>query len=531
MLLRDEEEQRKDKTAASAGGKAAEAGGKGEAAARPEGTGSLLRELPAVGSLLEEEELVQLAGRFSHQLVASTAREVLAEMREEIRRGARKKPLSAGELREFAVRETARRAAEKASPRLQRAVNATGVVLHTNLGRAPLGEAAKKAVKEAAGYCSLEIDLASGERGSRHEHVRELLCFLTGAEDALAVNNNAGAVLLILSALARGREVIISRGQLVEIGGGFRVPEVLLQSGAHLVEVGTTNRTYLSDYERAISERTALLMRVHTSNYRLVGFSHETSLAELVELGRRYGLPVVDDLGSGALIDLRTCGLPYEPYVQESVQAGADLVAFSGDKLLGGPQAGIIVGRKVFIDQIKKHPLMRALRIDKLTLAALTATLAEYLSPAQVLERVPVLRMLTEPDASLRKRADFLAERLQEGIACSGFSGGVRIEVLPDFSPAGGGSLPGHMLPTWAVGVKASFLSAAAITEKLRQNVPPVIARVREEQVIFDVRTLWEEDLAAIDAAWRSILAEFSRETEAGGNAERRKGRAGRGKA
>lgn len=472
----------------------------------------LLRDLPAVGSLLEEKSLAALAGRFSHQLVAATAREVLAEVREKIRSGGTASPgnqMAAEELRQYVIAETARRVEEKARCRLQRAVNATGVVLHTNLGRAPLGEAAREALREAAGYCNLEIDLISGERGSRYEHVRDLLCLLTGAEDGLVVNNNAGAVLLILSALARGREVIISRGQLVEIGGGFRIPEVLAQSGASLVEVGTTNRTYLSDYERAITERTALIMRVHTSNYRVVGFAHETSLPELVELGRRYGLPVVEDLGSGLLVDLRLFGLPPEPIVSDSVQAGADLVAFSGDKLLGGPQAGIIVGKKVFIDQIKRHPLMRALRIDKLTLAALGATLVEYLSPSRLWERVPVLRMLTETESSLRARAEDLAQRLREEASRYSQRSGITVEVVPDSSPVGGGSMPGYSLPTWAVGVKLPFLSAGAMAEKLRQNRPPVIGRVREEQLLFDVRTLnGEDDVAVIVAAWKRVLLE-----------------------
>ena len=359
-------------------------------------------------------------------------------------------------------------------------INATGVIIHTNLGRAPLSDAARQAMAAvAAGYSNLEYDLDAGERGSRYRHAEQLLCRLTGAEAALVVNNNAGAVFLALTALARGRSVIISRGQLVEIGGGFRIPDVLRQSGAQLVEVGTTNRTHLSDYRDAISSETALLLRVHTSNFKQIGFTAEVSLADMVALAHSVGLPVVDDLGSGTLLDTARYGLSAEPTVQDSVAAGADLVTFSGDKLLGGPQAGLIVGRASLIAELRQHPLTRALRVDKSTLAALQATLLHY-ARGEAEREVPVWRMIATPLAELAARAADLAAGL--GAA------GIPATVVQSTSTIGGGSLPGETLPTWAVAVAAAAPDTLAAA--LRRGDPPVVGRIVDGRLLLDLRTV-----------------------------------------
>ena len=359
-------------------------------------------------------------------------------------------------------------------------INATGVIIHTNLGRAPLSDAARQAMEAvAAGYSNLEYDLDAGERGSRYLHAEQLLCRLTGAEAALVVNNNAGAVFLALTALARGRSVIISRGQLVEIGGGFRIPDVLRQSGAQLVEVGTTNRTHLSDFREAIGPETALLLRVHTSNFNQIGFTAEVSLADMVALAHSVGLPVVDDLGSGTLLDTARYGLSAEPTVQDSVAAGADLVTFSGDKLLGGPQAGLIVGRASLVAELRQHPLARALRVDKSTLAALQATLLHYLR-GEAEREMPVWRMIATPLEELAARAADLAAGLR--------AAGCPATVVQSTSTVGGGSLPGETLPTWAVAVAAAAPDALAAA--LRRGDPPVVGRIADGQLLLDLRTV-----------------------------------------
>jgi L-seryl-tRNA(Ser) seleniumtransferase len=341
----------------------------------------------------------------------------------------------------------------------------------------------------AQGYSNLEFDLQSGERGSRYTHVEELLCKISGAEAALVVNNNAAAILLALNTLAEGKEVVVSRGELVEIGGSFRLPDVMKKSGANLKEVGTTNRTHLHDYEQAINEKTALLLKVHTSNFRILGFTAEVSLKDLVKLGRTKGLPVMQDLGSGCLLDLSRYGLPQEPTVQEALRAGADLVTFSGDKLLGGPQGGIILGQKKYVDLIKKNPLNRAVRIDKLTLAGLEATLRTYLDHEKALTQIPVLKMLTYSESELKKRA----KRLQRAITQE-LSSLCQVQIKNETSPVGGGSLPLQHLPTWVIALRPLQISVSEMEKRLREQEPPIIARIQEDTILLDMRTIDEKE-------------------------------------
>jgi L-seryl-tRNA(Ser) seleniumtransferase len=384
---------------------------------------------------------------------------------------------------------------------LQHVINCTGIVLHTNLGRAPLAPEALAAISKAAsGYTNLEFDLESGRRGARTGNVETLLCELTGAQAALVVNNNAAAVLLALSALATDGEVIISRGELVEIGGGFRIPDVIRQGGARLVEVGTTNRTRLSDYVEAITPATRALLKVHSSNYRMLGFTAEVGLAELADLARAHGLLLLHDLGSGTLLDLQKLGRPHEPTVQECLRAGADLVAFSGDKLLGGPQAGLLVGSEVAIGPLRRHPLLRAVRLDKLSLAALEATLRLYIDPDLASARVPVLRMLAQDEATLKARA----QRLRDALVGAGYAD-IRVDMTTGY--AGGGSLPEASIPSRAISVGTDRIAAEDFAYALRHNSPPVVGRIAADRLLLDVLTLAEEECAEIVAAFRRILA------------------------
>jgi L-seryl-tRNA(Ser) seleniumtransferase len=448
-------------------------------------TADRLRQLPSVDRLLNDPALQELLPLYGHHLVVTAAREVLARTREAARGGV--EVPSAEHLAAQAATHLRRHLA----PSLRPVINATGVIIHTNLGRAPLSTAARAALETAArGYSNLEYDLEAGERGERSLHAERLLCELTGAEAALVVNNNAGAVLLALSGLAAGRGVLISRGQLVEIGGGFRVPDVMRASGARLIEVGTTNRTHRRDYEQVLAAQDdiALILRAHHSNFRMVGFTAEVGLAELVEIGQAYGVPVMDDLGSGALLDTAAFGLAHEPTAQESVAAGAAVVCFSGDKLLGGPQAGIIVGRAEFVAPLKRHPLARALRADKLCLAALQATLLHYLKDEAV-QQVPVWRMIAAPLAEIERRA----RRWQRALRRAG----LRVEVVDGRSTVGGGSLPGETLPTRLVAVSSD--NPTALAAALREGEPPVLARVEEGRLVLDPRTvLMEEDQALL---------------------------------
>lgn len=387
-------------------------------------------------------------------------------------------------------------------PSFRKVINATGVVLHTNIGRSPLSGRALDAVRDTCGgYSNLELRVETAQRGSRQEHLEPLLTTLTGAEAALVVNNNAAAVLLTLAALARDREVIVSRGQLVEIGDSFRLPDIMRQSGALLVEVGATNITRVGDYAGAIGPETALILRVHQSNYRIVGYSREVPLGELAELGRHHSVPVVEDLGSGSLVDLAALGLPGEYTAKESVSQGADIVTFSGDKLLGGPQAGIIVGSTRYVDALRKHPLTRALRVDKMTVAALEATLREYLEPERALRDVPALRMMLEPPGSVKKRAARLKRALGRGGSAE-----VEVSVVADVSRAGGGTLPTAEIPTYCLRVSHARLSASELEERLRRAAPPVIARVNEDRLVLDLRTVTDEEIPVLGRILGTVL-------------------------
>ena len=376
------------------------------------------------------------------------------------------------------------------------------MVIHTNLGRSPLAESALAQIREVgAHYSTLEYDLAQGERGSRHDHLEGLLQEITGAEAALVVNNNAAAVMLALRALAQGKEVIISRGQLVEIGGSFRLPAIMAESGAFMREVGTTNKTHLKDYEQAITLETAMLLKVHPSNFRITGFTSEVALPELVALGRRYNLLVVEDLGSGCLVDLSRYGIEREPTVQETLKGGADLVLFSGDKLLGGPQAGVALGSREVVARLRSHPLTRALRPDKLTLAGLEATLRLYLDEPQAMAAIPTLRMLSRPLTELDRQAKALARSLKRALGPQ-----VQLKVVASIGRVGGGALPQVSLPSRALALYAPPLTAQQLEARLRQAQPPVIARIEQDTLLLDMRTLLPDDLPALKAALQGAL-------------------------
>ncbi|MEW6662012.1 MAG: L-seryl-tRNA(Sec) selenium transferase [Bacillota bacterium] len=463
-------------------------------------TQNILRHLPSVEELLQAERTQGLiAAGHPRPLVVALIRQAVQECRRRIQAG---EHLTKETLKQIILEGVEEKAEDFSKPNLRPVINATGVILHTNLGRAVLSQRAQQAIAMVAqGYSNLEMDLATGERGSRYHHVADLLTKLTGAEGAMVVNNNAAAVLLTLTALARGREVIVSRGQLVEIGGSFRVPEVMAQSGAKLVEVGTTNKTYLRDYEQAISENTALLLKVHTSNYRVVGFTRETATEELVALARSRNLPVVEDLGSGFLMDLSAWGISDEPTVQDSVARGVDIVTFSGDKLLGGPQAGIIVGKKELINRLKAHPLTRALRVDKLTMAALEATLRDYLDFKTARNNIPTLRMLTTVKEEMRQAAERLLEDIQTELGQR-----VRCELLEDWSEAGGGSLPVTFLPTWVVALSRMEGGVERLANSLRSSDPPIIARIKDDKLLLDPRTILPEQESLLAKALAQSL-------------------------
>jgi L-seryl-tRNA(Ser) seleniumtransferase len=463
----------------------------------------LLRALPSIDALLRTDAARSLGERTGLQRLTALARRVTDELRAELQARATSAdaPTSNGDLSREALLAEAVKRLERTVERaeaggLRRVVNATGVVLHTNLGRAPLSEAARRAVsEEAAGYCTLEYDLETGARGKRGARVEELLSELTGAEAAVVVNNCAAAALLILSTLAREGETIISRGELVEIGGDFRVPDVMAQSGTRMVEVGTTNRTKLADYESAINLETRLILRVHPSNYRIVGFTAAPALPELTALARDNNLPVYEDAGSGALFDLGAYNL-HEPVVRESIEQGADIVSFSGDKLLGASQAGIIVGRRALVERCRKNPLYRALRADKLALAALAATLDAHARGATFTE-VPTIRMLAAPYAEIERRARAFLRRARRRLAADSF----QFEIIKGESAIGGGSAPTTHPPTALVAISHAHLSAAALEAGLRQERTPVIARILNERVVLDLRTVAEaEESELLDA-------------------------------
>ena len=503
-----------------------------------QGTITALRDLPSVQKLLSLPEVVALSATVPAAVLTASARTALEEVREALQTVDRDQPLHPDlsisphhaspvreEVREQSALPTLNGLAERvrvlaqkqSAPTLRAAVNATGIVLHTGLGRARLAEEAQAAIREvAANHALVEIDDETGRRGSRRDHVRGLLCELTGAEDATVVNNCAGAVFLAVSALAVGREVIISRGELVEIGGAFRMPDIIRASGAALVEVGTTNRTRISDYASAVTERTGLILRCHPSNFAIIGFTEEAATAELVRLGRERGIPVMDDQGSGALMPLESLGisamraggqsrLSASGSLRESVAAGGDIITASGDKLLGAPQSGIILGSREYITRITEHPLARALRVYKLTLAALEATLRLYRDPQRAVQAIPTLRYLARTEPELKRMAQRLQQRFRAVLPAGEFI----VAVIPEHSQVGGGSLPGEDLPTWCVLLKSQHgaISADEIAAVLRRNTPAIFARIKADAVLFDPRTLDPHELAIIAEALRLLAA------------------------
>ena len=446
------------------------------------------RGIPSIHSVLDQKVIQGLIANYSHSAVVNLIRKQM-----EVIRDSNLLDTSSFDLNQFISQvESAAHRLWANSPR--QVINATGVVLHTNLGRAPISNQALKSIENAScSYSDLEFDLDSGIRGSRQTGISGLLSLVTGAEAALVVNNSAAAVMLGLATLAKNKEVIVSRGEAVEIGGGFRIPEVLAQSGAKLIEVGTTNRTYATEYEEAIGDETGAILKVHSSNFRITGFTHSASLTELSHLGRWKGIPVLYDLGSGCLLETEQFGLTKEPTVQESVSAGCDLTFFSGDKLLGGPQAGIIVGKQHLIEQLSKHPLARALRIDKLSLAALTATILHYLRN-EATEQIPVWKMISQPESVVRERASQLQSKIPNYTS-----------IIEGESPIGGGSLPGETLPTWLVVIDGK---AEKISSLLRRGNPPIITRIENGKVVVDLRTVTDGEQLLLEKCLISILKE-----------------------
>lgn len=453
-----------------------------------------LRNLPSVENVLNESEIVSLLDQMPRKLVVQIIRDHLESLRKQI---------IAGEYVEFDPKSLAKIIERQKRLSLKRAINGLGVVLHTGLGRASLSKVAQNALVEVSeNFSSLAIDLETGRRGERYAHVDNLLCELTGAEASMVVNNNAAATMLILNTMAENREVIISRGQLVEIGGAFRIPDVMKRSNAIMVEVGTTNRTHLKDYEAAINERTALLIRVHMSNYRITGFTKEVGLEDMVVLGRKHNIPVVDDLGSGALIDLSKFGLSKEPMVQESIAAGAGIVCFSGDKLIGGPQAGIIVGKKQYIDTMKKNPLTRALRSGKLTYAVLEATLRLFLDEEKLLKEHALMQILLKPINLMEKEAKSLYKKSQALIGEN-----AEMMVRDSLSEIGGGSLATESMPTRVLAIKPKKISVEELARRMRYYDPPVFGRIEKEEFLLDFRTIRSDEIELIAQALKNSLS------------------------
>ena len=447
-----------------------------------------LRNIPAVDVVLQRPSVAELIGCFGRAPVRQAVQEILAQTREQIRSG-QLKNVPADEPLAQAIRNMLQQSQKIG---VAPVINATGIILHTGLGRARLPSVAMKALDQLDGYCTLQIDLETGRRGKRDDNIEKLLCELTGAQAATVVNNNAAATLLVLNEVGKGREIIVSRGQLVEIGGSFRIPDVMAQSGAKLVEVGTTNRTHLRDYERAINENTAALLHVHTSNYRIVGFSSSVAIEELAKLGHDRSLTVMDDIGSGNLMGMTRFNLPEEPTAQRSIAAEADVVTFSADKLIGGPQGGIILGKKDMIERIRKNPLARALRVGKLTLAALEATLQLFRDEQLLLSEHPTWEMLTRPLEQLHKQAKSLARLLGK------LDDRLQIDIISGASQTGSGSLAGRDLPTYLVTLRTNEISADDLAQRLRTAEIPVIARIQDDAVVLDVRTIAADEYPVV---------------------------------
>ena len=461
----------------------------------------LYRSIPKVDVLLENQAIQEMIERYSRDSVMEAIRAEMDNLRAFI--GGCDEEDKAQEQIALLVSRIGDAVEKMHTPNMKKVINGTGTILHTNLGRAPISrEHMRKAFDIVTGYSNLEYNLEKGRRGERYSHFEKLLCKITGAEAAMAVNNNASSVLLILSSLAKGGEVIVSRGELIEIGGKFRIPDVMTQSGATLVEVGTTNKTHVSDYEESIAEETKALLKVHTSNYKIVGFTESVGIDELMPIAKEHGIPVIEDLGSGVLIDLSKYGLTYEPTVQESVAKGADVVCFSGDKLFGGPQAGIIVGKKKYIDMMKKNQLTRALRIDKFTAAALELVLQEYLSEEQAVQHIPVLRMITEPLDEVARRARSLARTIRSTDIPA------KVDVVSCESQIGGGSLPMERIPSMAVAIRPKHESVAALEDQMRHLTVPMIPRTVNDTIMLDVRTIETEDFKLIAAELQELLGQ-----------------------
>lgn len=452
--------------------------------------------IPKVDELLEDKNIQELLGKMPRILVVDSIREEIDILRQEIKNNR----LNESEIKNkisSLPKLIKTRANSKSSYKLKKVVNGTGVVIHTNIGRSVIGhEVMENIVEIATNYSNLEYDLEKGERGERYSHLEDIITEITGGESAMVVNNNAAAVMLVLSTMAKNQEVIVSRGELIEIGGSFRIPDVMEQSGANLISVGTTNKTHIWDYENAITEETSALLKVHTSNYRILGFTSQVSGEELSKLSKKYNIPLIEDLGSGVLIDLSKYGLEYEPTVQDSIKNGVDVVTFSGDKLLGGPQAGIIVGKKKYIDAMKKNPLTRAFRIDKFTISALEATFRLYLDEKEAIEKIPTLRMLTMEKAKLENKAKILYNLIIENIECED----MQVEIVDDYSEVGGGSLPLEKLDTKCIKIGFEKISVAEFEKYLRNCEVPIITRVYKDNIYIDLRTVAEDEFDTIVA-------------------------------
>jgi len=457
----------------------------------------LLSNLPAVDEILKSKQGLEWLKAHPRRYVLQAVRETIDSRRKEIIEG-----LTVDLSEEVMMADIENIIEKLSSYSLRSLINATGVVIHTNLGRSVLSERALENIRQVSGsYSNLEYDIEEGKRGKRYSHIKRILREITGAEDALIVNNNAAAVMLCLSTLAKDREVIVSRGELVEIGGSFRMPEVMEASGAVLREVGTTNKTHLYDYENAINEDTSLILKVHRSNYKITGFAEEVSMEDLVSLGIRHQIPVMFDLGSGCLVDLKPFGIYNEPVVKDIVKTGVDITTFSGDKLLGGPQGGVIVGKREYIEKIQKNPMTRAVRIDKLTLSGFEATLMEYIDEEKAVENIPTLRLLLQKPEKIRDRANRIAKGLKKEIK------DVHINVMADSSRAGGGALPEVDLLTYVVSIKSDKVSVNDFEERLRMGNPPIIARIKEDSLIIDARTVRDKDLEGLMEGIRSALS------------------------
>lgn len=455
----------------------------------------LLRNLPKIDELLKEEIVINELSSTMRTIVVESLRETIDSYRDLILKGDIKEYSKEDILKSFLEL-----LSDKKGSNFKKVINAAGVVIHTNLGRSLLAKKAlENVINVADNFNNLEYDLKKGQRGSRYSHVEELIKKVTGAEAAVVVNNNAAAVMLALNTLCKDKEAIVSRGQLVEIGGSFRVPDVMTFSGAKLVEVGTTNRTHLYDYENNINENTGVLLKVHTSNFKILGFTEDVSVEELVELGDKKDIPVIEDIGSGTLVDFSKYGFTYEPTVQESIRKGADVVTFSGDKMLGGPQAGIIVGKKKYIDKMKKNQLTRALRIDKMTLAALEGTLKYYLDETEAVKNIPTLYMILSSKEEHKKRAQRLKRRLQNR------ANNFKFALEEDYSMVGGGSMPAERIETYVIKVKSDKFSPQELERKLRENKTPIIIRVSNNEVVLDLRTIFDKDFDTIVDAFDAL--------------------------